>query len=210
VGDDLFVKDGTPVRFCLHQSVRQGRGVTTRDVELHGGQIVEDEHDANVLLIDEREDLDFMRRRYYSSTEVYKLSIYVETCGFVQTCIRSGTYQHVGPLRQGMPGRPRGTNARVPFTQQDRENLAYYLATRCPESDGRMGNNAYKELERLTDDVAYAWARRHTWNSWREHYKTRPHVMDPLIERYVQQLKTTGHHFGHDPRRHDHRNLRRQ
>lgn len=34
--------------------------------------------------------------------------------------------------------------------------------------------------------------------------------MDPLIERYVQQLKTTGHHFGHDPRRHNHRNLWQQ
>ena len=32
--DDLFVKDGEPVKFCFHRSVRQGRSHIRRDVEV--------------------------------------------------------------------------------------------------------------------------------------------------------------------------------
>jgi len=81
--------------------------MNTNTTQLHGGQIVENEHDANVLLIDEWEDLNFMCKHYYLSTELYKLSIYVKMHAFVQTCIHSGMYHHVGPLRQGIPGCPR-------------------------------------------------------------------------------------------------------
>lgn len=45
---------------------------------------------------------------------------------------------------------------RVPFTQEDREHLAYYIATRCPTRDGRMGNSAYKDLEQLVRTHACA------------------------------------------------------
>lgn len=124
-GDALFVKDGVPVKFCFHRSVTEGRGQITRDVEAcpsppctyppthpltqrHGGQIVPREDLANVLLVDEQEDLAFFRRRYYSSTEMYRLSLYIEPRGFVQACLRSGVYQHYGPIKQGMPGRARG------------------------------------------------------------------------------------------------------
>lgn len=128
--DALFVKDGVPVKFCFHRSVTQGRGQITRDVEVcssifiasihppnsstcpptqrYGGRIVADERNANVLLVDEQEDLAFLRRQYYSSTELYRLSLYVEPRGFVQASIRSGTYRHVGPVKQGMPGRAPG------------------------------------------------------------------------------------------------------
>lgn len=39
--------------------------------------------------------------------------------------------------------------SRVVFTEDDRQRLAHYIATRFPVQDGRMGNNAYKELVRL-------------------------------------------------------------
>ncbi|KAF8548127.1 hypothetical protein OG21DRAFT_1398575, partial [Imleria badia] len=106
--DPLFVKDGRPVKFVFHESVRQGRGQITRDVERHGGKIVTQEQRANVLLVDEQVDLAFVRRRYYSSTQLYRLSLYVEPRGFVQACIRDGDYRHVGPAKQGMPGRAPG------------------------------------------------------------------------------------------------------
>lgn len=119
--DALFVKDGVPIKFCFHRSVTQGRGRITRDVEVdpcspripshtylsaqrHGGQVVLHERDTNVLLVDEQEDLAFLRRRYYSSTERYRLSLYLEPRGFVQSCIRRGDYRHIGPIKQGMPG----------------------------------------------------------------------------------------------------------
>ena len=34
--------------------------------------------------------------------------------------------------------------------------------------------------------------------------------MDARIDHYLQRLKGIGHHFGHDPRSHDRRNLRRE
>lgn len=74
----------------------------------HGGQIVDDERIANVLLVDEQEDIAFLRLRYYSSRELYRLAIYVEPHGFVQSCIQSRKYQHVGPVKRGMPGRAPG------------------------------------------------------------------------------------------------------
>ena len=43
---------------------------------------------------------------------------------------------------------------RVEFTEEDRSHLAYYLATRYPKQDGRFGNNAYKDLERLVRGLA--------------------------------------------------------
>ena len=85
---------------------------STHAAQQHGGQIVNDERTANVLLVDEQEDIKFLRLRYYSSRELYRLSIYVEPRGFVQACIRSGTYQHVGPVKQGMPGCAPGRGAK--------------------------------------------------------------------------------------------------
>lgn len=140
--DALFVKDGRPVKFFFHESVRQGRSQITRDVEVrpnpplpcsqshiqnpksnpiqsnaytqrHGGKIVSNEQRANVLLVDEQVDLAFFRRRYYSSTERYRLELYVEPRGFVQACIRAGSYQHVAPAKRRMPGRPPGAGPRV-------------------------------------------------------------------------------------------------
>lgn len=35
-------------------------------------------------------------------------------------------------------------------------------------------------------------------------------TMDVRIDHYVQRLKGVGHHYGHDPRRHDHQNLRQE
>ncbi|KAF8437514.1 hypothetical protein L210DRAFT_789898, partial [Boletus edulis BED1] len=104
----LFFKDGQPVKFCFHQSVTQGRTQITRDVERHGGQIVSKERHANVLLVDEEQNLALIRRLYYNSNEQYRLSIFVEPRRFVKACIRSGTYHHVPPRREGMPGRAPG------------------------------------------------------------------------------------------------------
>lgn len=62
-------------------------------------------------------------------------------------------------------------------------------------------------LQGQTDDQCWAWARRHTFHSWREHYKMNSQMMDVRIDNYLQQLENVGHHLGHDLRRHDHWNL---
>ncbi|KAG9318019.1 hypothetical protein JVU11DRAFT_82 [Chiua virens] len=221
--DALFVDNDVPVKFCFHTSITQGRSAITRDIQVrpypnnphnlltsmkrHGGEVVPSERDANVLLIDEQQDLVMFRRRYYHANERYRLGLYVESRGFVRRCIRRGAYTHERPVARAMPGVARGARpvrVRVPFTEEDRDNLAHYLATTLPTRDGRMGNKAYKELEELGrgDDPAWAWVRRHTWHSWREHYKINPALMDARIEEHMKELEGVGHHMGHDLRRH--------
>jgi hypothetical protein len=51
----------------------------------------------------------------------------------------------------------------------------------------------------------YTWAKRHTWHSWRERYKTHTPYFDPKIAEYAAELKDVSHGFGHDPRSHRYR-----
>lgn len=63
-----------------------------------------------------------------------------------------------------------------------------------------------KEYSFQALEPEYTWARRHTWHSWRERYKTRPQNFDARIAAYAAQLKKVSHGFGHDPRSHRYRN----
>ncbi|KAG2126822.1 hypothetical protein DEU56DRAFT_821836 [Suillus clintonianus] len=201
--DAIFVKDGYPVAFFFHQSVREGRNVLQQEIKRHGGEVCEDEQQANVILVDEEADIEHIRRRYYRSNVLWQQRVYIESRDFVRKCIRAGKYEHHPPPRKGMPGAP-GGRVRVPYTAEDDENLAFYIATVIPDasSGGRAGNSLYQELtEELADEPEYReWAKRHTWQSWRERYKTNRLRLDPMIARYAEQLKAVAHGFGHDPR----------
>lgn len=59
---------------------------------------------------------------------------------------------------------------RVAFTEEDRDHLAYYLATRCPTRDGRMGNVPYKDLERLVRGSSFLAV---VWRVFRWGYRRR-------------------------------------
>ncbi|KAL4065066.1 hypothetical protein J3A83DRAFT_4065337, partial [Scleroderma citrinum] len=189
---NLFVKDGRPVRFLFHSSVREGIKKITRDIQAsppssrakplmimtyiqtHGGEVVEDEEDTDVVLVDEESDIELIRRRYYSNPELFRLRIFVEPRGFVRRCIRSGVYEHRGLKRmEGMPGKRNGyvRAPRTPFTLEDDKHLAHYMATIFPDAEagGRMGNLHYRNLEHLFPE--FEWVSRHTWHSWRERYK---------------------------------------
>lgn len=130
----IFVKDdGRPVRFFLHRSVKEGANRITSDIQAspppppelyplmntsrdqkHGGKVVRDDGRADVVLVDEEEDIDLIRRRYHSNPDLNKLGIYVETRGFVKRCLRNDVYRHQPPRRHAMPGRPAGgPNARA-------------------------------------------------------------------------------------------------
>lgn len=96
---------------------------TSRD-QKHGGKVVRDDGRADVVLVDEEEDIDLIRRRYHSNPDLNKLGIYVETRGFVKRCLRNDVYRHQPPRRHAMPGRPAGgPNAR-----------AYVLSIRGPSA----------------------------------------------------------------------------
>ncbi|KAG1778358.1 hypothetical protein EV702DRAFT_1095979 [Suillus placidus] len=201
--DAIFMKDGYPVAFFFHPSVREGRDVLEQEITRHGGDVCEDEQQANVILVDEEADIEHIRRRYYRSSVLWQQRVYIECRDFVPRCIKAGKYEHYRPQRKGMPGAP-GGRVRVPFTAEDDHHLAFYIATVYPNpSDGgRAGNSLYKELTgELADEPEYReWAKRHTWQSWRERYKTNRLRLDPMIVRYAAQLKNVTHGFGHDPR----------
>ncbi|KAG1749514.1 hypothetical protein EDB19DRAFT_145735 [Suillus lakei] len=201
--DAIFVKDGYSVAFFFHPSVREGRDVLKQEITRHGGDVCEDEQQSNTILVDEEADIEHIRRRYYRSNVLWQQRVYIESRDFVRRCIRAGKYEHRPPPRKGMPGAP-GGRVRVPFTAEDDEHLAFYIATVYPNASdgGRAGNSLYMELtEELADEPEYKeWAKRHTWQSWRERYKTNRLRIDPMIARYAAQLKNVTHGFGHDPR----------
>ncbi|KAG2348277.1 hypothetical protein BDR05DRAFT_956848 [Suillus weaverae] len=227
--DAIFMKDGYPVAFFFHPSVREGRDVLEQEITRHGGDVCEDEQRANVILVDEEADIEHIRRRYYRSSVLWQQRVYIECRDFVPRCIRAGKYEHYPPQRKGMPGAPGGrvydisrpfhvlfANAhirRVPYTAEDDHHLAFYIATVYPNSSdgGRTGNSLYKELTgELADEPEYReWAKRHTWQSWRERYKTNRLRLDPMIAGYAAQLKNVTHGFGHDPRSRRYRRGRR-
>jgi len=209
-------------------------------LQTHGGDICEDEQQANVILVDEEADIEHIRRRYYRSNILWQQRVFVENRDFVLRCIRMGKYEHIRPSRKGMPGSEGGrvyvisysvflsrffANVlirRIPYTQEDDEHLAFYIASVIPDAadGGRSGHLLYKTLtEELVRDCIlniwilisintpskalepeYVWAKRHTWQSWRERYKMNIPRFDPKIAAYAARLKNVAHGFGHDPR----------
>ncbi|KAG2360475.1 hypothetical protein BDR07DRAFT_1513803 [Suillus spraguei] len=197
--DAIFVKDGRPVTFFFHTSVREGRDVLERQITRYGGDVCEDEEIANVILVDEEADIEHIRRRYYRSNVLWQQRVCIEQRDFVRRCIRDRKYEHYRPARKGMPGAP-GRRARIPFTADDDNHLAFYIATVYPKASdgGRTGNLLYYDLTKLPE--YRGWAKRHTWQSWRERYRMNRVRFDPMIARYAALLKPLTHGLGHDPR----------
>ncbi|KAF8321332.1 hypothetical protein DL93DRAFT_2093958 [Clavulina sp. PMI_390] len=74
-----------------------------------------------------------------------------------------------------------------PFTDEDIENLARYIASHFPSTNsrGRKGEKLYKDL--CANPEEYPWAERHTWQSWQTHFKKNPEKFEPYIKRYVKK-----------------------
>ncbi|KAH8117639.1 hypothetical protein DFH11DRAFT_1504313 [Phellopilus nigrolimitatus] len=113
-------------------------------------------------------------------------TIYVEEVNFVKRCIEREMYYHDKPKRKGMSGRIPGS-ARTEYSREDDRHLARYLARRLPdkESGGRQGNGVYKELCHATLRDQYAWAGRHSWQSWQNRYKKNMEFFDGMINTFL-------------------------
>ncbi|KAH7911112.1 hypothetical protein BJ138DRAFT_1126305 [Hygrophoropsis aurantiaca] len=214
-GDDnprqLFVQDGRPVRFFMHRSITNGRDRLKDDITRNGGIVQETDKAANVVLVDDQKiDQPTLQLTYSCSELEWKRFIYVERLGFVSRCIRTGNYSHPKPKAQGMPG-PTPYEARVAYTPADDANLARYIAYRIPnaEAGGRTGNNLYMELEMMGAEGSkeYRWAKNHTWQSWRNRYKTKRHILDPMIQEYVDGPQGRGLGLARDPRSRQHNRI---
>ncbi|KAH9939450.1 hypothetical protein B0H21DRAFT_756965 [Amylocystis lapponica] len=77
---------------------------------------------------------------------------------------------------------------RVEYTKEDEKHLIEYLAVYSPDGRNRAGNSLYKNLEANLDGL-WPWACRHTWSSWRDHYKMNTYYFSSRITRYQKKHK---------------------
>ncbi|KAI0648524.1 hypothetical protein C8Q79DRAFT_578670 [Trametes meyenii] len=70
------------------------------------------------------------------------------------------------------------------YTRHDESYLAHYIAKYNPQKEGRLGNKLY---QRLCDNAENKWpfSTRHSWQSWREHYKQNSVTLDRKIAKYI-------------------------
>ncbi|KAL1947116.1 hypothetical protein VTO73DRAFT_14077 [Trametes versicolor] len=71
------------------------------------------------------------------------------------------------------------------FTDKHEEFLAKYIAKYNPQQAGRQGNALYQRLY-ANKEGKWPWAKRHPWQSWREHYQKNQKRMDAMIKKYIQ------------------------
>ncbi|OCH85468.1 hypothetical protein OBBRIDRAFT_312276 [Obba rivulosa] len=212
----VFTIKKRPVRFYLlkadrHRTYGLSSGAAaalSQKILDHGGELVPGEESEPDTIIVKREGLDDYRQKYNLSKTVF-----AEPPEFVQICIDSRKYKHAPVLKKGMGGRVFSgsgrsyvtysrldslsvylnrsiqTNRRVAFTPEDDYRLCKYLAQVVPDkaAGGRMGNNIYIELV-MSTLPEFQWAKRHPWQAWRERYKTRQDLLDPIIDELVKQF----------------------
>ncbi|KAI0713770.1 hypothetical protein C8Q76DRAFT_796703 [Earliella scabrosa] len=76
---------------------------------------------------------------------------------------------------------------RTEFTERDDDLLAQYIAKYNPQKEGRTGNALYKQLEANVEGK-WAFAKRHSWQSWRERYRTNEARFDRLITKHIKKF----------------------
>ncbi|EIW60963.1 uncharacterized protein TRAVEDRAFT_46200 [Trametes versicolor FP-101664 SS1] len=189
----LFTITGRPVYFYLYGTNEPtAPGALTEGQREHlkglitknGGFICKSEADADTIIVNPVQ-VKALKDKYD-----FEHNIYVEPPSFVELCIHRGVYTHDRVLKKPLGGRP-PKGARTPFTDEDDQHLCEFLARRIPdkEAGGRNGRNTYIELVEKAQyaGLGYEWAARHTWESWKERYKKRFEIMDPIIDEIVRQ-----------------------
>ncbi|KAF8891208.1 hypothetical protein BD779DRAFT_187604 [Infundibulicybe gibba] len=192
-GYALFVKNGTPVRFYIHRSIKKGgqRAVLKSKIQRYGGIVVDETRGVDTMLVKMDPQARYNLQLSYDVDEDPILrQIFVEDITFVQFCIQNSEFAHKRPRRKPMGGRRGGANrSRVEFTEEDQRHMAHFIAMRVPdpEAGGRTGNRLYQDLCGLgdTDRPEAAWASRHHWESWRGHYKRHQAKFDKWIAEIV-------------------------
>nr|VWO98403.1 Transcriptional repressor rco-1 [Ganoderma boninense] len=65
----------------------------------------------------------------------------------------------------------RSSSHRNEFSTREDDYLAQYIAKYNPQREGRTGNKLYQRLVENAEGK-WPWHKRHTWQSWRERYRT--------------------------------------
>ncbi|RPD55312.1 hypothetical protein L226DRAFT_615571 [Lentinus tigrinus ALCF2SS1-7] len=76
-------------------------------------------------------------------------------------------------------------SGRTSYKKSDEDFLAQYIAKYNPLPEGRSGNVLYQRLVD-NEDGKWPWAKRHTWQSWRNHYVTNRARMDHKIAKHIK------------------------
>ncbi|KAL1709653.1 hypothetical protein EV121DRAFT_194378 [Schizophyllum commune] len=193
-GRGIFTKeDGRPVVFFLHKTIKGDKRILLREeIQKHGGQVTDDDDEAETVLIDDYALKPAVLQLRYAMRPINPRvhDFWVEPLTFVRKCINWGVYSHEA-RKVGMPGRAGNEEGlfRVEFTADDDEHLVQFLATHLPEKSagGRTGLEPYRRLVDLYDESdpdtwRLKWVRRHTEQSWRERYRKNQARLDPLID----------------------------
>ncbi|KAK7452658.1 Proline-, glutamic acid- and leucine-rich protein 1 [Stygiomarasmius scandens] len=76
-------------------------------------------------------------------------------------------------------------SGRNPYTQSDDRYLVGYLAAHSHEKN-RSGNAIYKQLAENAEGK-WPWSRRHSWQSWRDHYAKNKYSFDVAIRKHLKK-----------------------
>ncbi|KAF4564439.1 hypothetical protein EYR36_002373 [Pleurotus pulmonarius] len=168
------------------------RAYLTYNLIVHGGTVAWKLDDADILLVNEQKlpsrSIPHLQIAYAHSPDSSLQNLIVLD--------EQTIWRHVDREIFLQPAQPPtklpmgGSNTgfyRTPFSQADKNNLAFYLSRKIPdkEAGGRYGNKVY---EKLADNPhqEMVWAQRHTWQSWRQHYVKHDTEIDSRISEFVK------------------------
>ncbi|CAE6467819.1 unnamed protein product [Rhizoctonia solani] len=188
----LFIKEGQPVKFHLHDSLpRDEVGRLKDDILLRGGNPDVEISEARVVIHskDFRDKLVVSRR--WRQIELFETSDWLKSCITMKrfSVLGAGGRLTVRPAPRRIPTEQPGRKPGAPrteFSEQDDRCLITWMAYKFGKNQaGRQGNQPYKQLVQEADQLW--WASRHTWHSWRERYKNKRAHFDPLIIQAVNE-----------------------
>ncbi|RDB21387.1 hypothetical protein Hypma_011835 [Hypsizygus marmoreus] len=192
----VFVKDGNPVYFHIHESVKRQfqRNNLTTDIQKYGGIVLGHTEGVETVIVDPLGvNSEALQDSYNCHRQASQRDIWVEPMSFIKACIRRGSLKHRIKPKQGMGGSIGRT--RTEFTFKDEKHLCRYIAIKIPEktAGGRTGNRLYERLLEmgLAMTEEHGWAKRHPWSSWRQHYKMNAKRLDPIIRDYARHYRPT-------------------
>ncbi|GBE78310.1 hypothetical protein SCP_0111950 [Sparassis crispa] len=184
----IFVHEGQPIRMHIDSSIANvnARAALSTRIMHSGGDPTASAQSARVILADPNTDVfQHLVKTYQGEPDKY-----VESYLWVKKCIEKGAVIYT-PMVYKNPGGRRPGEERTQFTEDDEEHLCNWIAAKIPykETGGRTGNRLYQQLCEMASDPEYAWATRHTWQSWRERYKKNCARLDARISEIVEQKK---------------------
>ncbi|TFY68438.1 hypothetical protein EVG20_g3562 [Dentipellis fragilis] len=188
---DVFVQDdGRPIKFYLHDISAAFADPLTKKIQAHGGKITSQEKKAAVILVTKSKHYDALTSNHGTGAHPQ-----VHMSQWIDECIKKKRMVHLKPPTRtssstAVPtrGKQNSRRAAVPFSEMDRFNLCRWIAEKVPDKKkgGRNGNKIYQDLEdSYQKGGKYCWANRHTWQSWKEHYKRNQDALDKVIDKIV-------------------------